>query len=271
MQPNTIPLVLAAAMSGIVAACLCVTVPLIGETRFLREQLTNTHRLWGEAAAAASELRRQQEATQATLSAQQEQLEALRTETDALRASSSTNLPATGGVAQPIRVGVYAGDQYLGLGWVLASPTNATTRGTTAASVAKVVLDRASAGAVRGSPSEGVRAPAVSTFSYAYEYQPAPHWWWPLAWPVPGAGGERHPRRDRSSPAPAVVPSPYPSPSPSPSPGASFVSRSYSLPLGMSKMPPRVSPPGPWVPQNPTLQRVVVTPMPGASRAARPW
>jgi hypothetical protein len=242
MQIKTMTVLLAAAMSGVAAACLCVTALLGWENWTLQRRLADVQANWERVVSQAAELRALQAAAQVDLSTQQQRSETLQVQLDSLR--SATNEPATTVLRRPLRVRIYDANGPIGLGWVLAAPTNAVVFGTPEAP-ANVMLDRPVPKTVVVAPAEQPsQAPPIAS-SYATSWQQLPYGYW--GWPVGWTGDEdrhRHDDSGRYGAGPDSTPTVAPLPTPVAPMGVKGISLG-SFPTRVSVIPPALNQPAP--------------------------
>ncbi len=241
MQIKTMTVLLAAAMSGVAAACLCVTALLGWENWTLQRRLADVQTNWERVVSQAAELRALQAASQVDLSTQQQRSETLQAQLDSLR--SATNELAAAVLRRPLRVRIYDANGPLGLGWVLAAPTNAVVFGTPEAP-ANVMLDRPVQKTVVAAPAAQPSqppAPAVAS-SYATSWQQLPYgyWGWPVGW-TGDEGRRRHDDSGRHGAGPGSTPAVVPSPTSTGFRGVSL----GSFPSRVSVIPPMLNQPAP--------------------------
>ncbi len=171
IQASRIPIWVAGAASGLAAGAFVLALSLAWNNRALREHLADAKDQLGDAAKQVADLRTQQAATAAELEAQHRQLAALQADLDAWR-QNAANEAAPPDTPRLVRARVFAGGQYLGLGWVQSTPAGADANAGMSG-LATVVADHPATSPPGA--SWGYQPPQTATavsFSQAYQYQP---------------------------------------------------------------------------------------------------
>lgn len=220
METARISRVILGTTCGVTAASVCITIAMIVEFHFLRNQLADSRQLWTAAVTETADLRSQNASSLAALGADRERIAGLERELAELRARSSLG---SAGSTQALPVRVYDGNRYVGLGWVLPA---ALDRSDVARNeVACVVLDRGVPGIASPAPDrpnwpDRAQAHGVSTTSSWTSYQQYPYY--PYLWLAgPGdaqctnAGGAAPMHRNSGPPGASTSGMPLP-----PAPGA---------------------------------------------------
>jgi hypothetical protein len=260
---RTASVLIAAAMSGIAAACVCVTILLGWEGWTLQNRLAEVQANWAQTVSAAAELREQRTTAQADLAAQQQRLETLQSELDTARATARPSATTDRKRAQRVRI--FDPNGWLGFGWLLAGPTNTVAVGD-AEILSSVVLDHPlPAGTVVQPVSDGGAAPAVA-ISSASAWQQNPYGW-PAGWFDYGREG----RNDRSGRQRDAEPptAPIAIPVPAPATALRLVGKGSFQSPGL-RLPPTLNRPAPAPIQPLTLNAPGQHGLPAATAPANP-
>ena len=239
MQMRTASVLVAAALSGIAAACVCVTILLGWENWTLQNRLADLQANWAQTVSAAAELREQRTAAQADLAAQQQRLETLQSELETARALARQSAVTDRKRAQRVRI--FDPNGWVGFGWLLAGPTNMVAGGD-AEVLSSVMLDHPlPAGTVVQPVLDGGTAPAIAIGS-ASAWQQNPYGW-PAGWFDYGRDGrnDRYGRRRDAEPAPTT---PIVTPAPATSAASRLLGKGGFLSQGL-RIPPMLNRPAP--------------------------
>jgi hypothetical protein len=263
MQMRTVSVLVAAAVSGIAAACLCVTILLGWENWTLQNRLAELQANWAQTVSAAAELREQRTAAQADLAAQQQRLETLQSDLDTARAAA--NQPAASDRKRAQRVRIFDPNGWVGFGWLLANPTN-TVAAVGTEVPASVILDRPIAAGImiQTVPDGGASPAAAASFASAWQQTP---YGWPVGWADYGRDG----RDDRPGRRPGVEPATT-TPFVTPAPARQAAPRVLSLenfPQRGLRLPPTLNRPAPAPVQPLTITTPGLRALPATTAANR--
>jgi len=202
---------IAGIMSGVAAACVCLTIVLALQSRSLQRQLADAQRLGSEASAYAADLRVQQASTVADLASHRQRLAEAQQEVAALEAKVSNTMTVT---SRPVPVRIFDNNRLVGVGWIPASATNRS--GLAGEGVATVFLDRRTSATPTSEESAAAqtaptsRGAAAASSAFVVQQSPYYGWFWPYgSWDC-GLEPDGEPTTDPEPqpPQPPVPPTP---------------------------------------------------------------